>query len=57
MASEDWREVLINEVRKRKCLWDKTDRAYKDSRTTKANNWTDVAAAMSATTSNHWTGK
>ncbi|KAF6040350.1 RXRG [Bugula neritina] len=53
----DWQEILINEVRSRRCLWDKSHGDYKDTRTVKSNNWVDVAKVMSEKTAKEWNGK
>lgn len=42
----EWQELLIELVRNRPCLWDKSHTAYKDSRTIKANNWSDISNEM-----------
>ncbi|KAF6029072.1 hypothetical protein EB796_012622 [Bugula neritina] len=52
----DWQEILINEVRSRRCLWDKSHGDYKDTRTVKSNNWVDVAKVMSEKTAKEWNG-
>lgn len=43
----EWQEVLIEGVRQRRVLWDKTHKDYKDGRTIKKNNWDDVAKEVS----------
>ena len=40
-----WQEFLIDAVRARKILYDKSDRGYYD-KDAKLNNWKDVAEAL-----------
>ena len=41
-----WQEMLIELVRVRPCLFDKSHRDYSDTRGVKQNNWADVANAL-----------
>lgn len=61
----EWQEILIGEVRNRRCLWDKSHKDYKDSRTVKNNHWIDITRVLNqhqlvtnqlATTESEWTG-
>jgi len=53
----DWQEILINEVRSRRCKWNKSHGDYKDTRTVKSNNWVDVTRVVSEKTAKEWNGK
>lgn len=44
--SDTCKELLIDLVRERPCLWDKRHSDYKDSRTIKTNNWKDVTQLL-----------
>ena len=43
-----WQELLIELVRDRPCLYDKSHRDYFDTRGVKKNQWKDVAAGLIA---------
>ena len=42
----EWQEMLIEAVRRRPVLWDKSHIDFKDGRGVKRNNWVDVAAEV-----------
>ena len=42
----EWQEMLIEAVRRRPVLWEKSHIDFKDGRGVKRNNWVDVAAEV-----------
>ena len=42
----DWKDILIEAVRRRPVLWDKSHIGFKDGRGVKWNNWVDVATEV-----------
>jgi len=44
MANEDLTNLFIELVRSRPCLYDLSHPDYKDTDTTKKNNWVDIAS-------------
>ena len=48
LKTEDEKEMLIELVRQRLVLYVKSKEDYKDSRTIKANNWSDIAGEIKA---------
>lgn len=54
---KEWQEALIEAVRCRPVLFDKTHKDYKDARGIKKNNWLDVAKEVTEATGDVLTGK
>lgn len=52
-----FQEILINAVASRRCLWDKNHKDYKDTRTIKTNNWTDVKEEVNEKCGTSFSGK
>ena len=57
MSDTDCVALLIELVRDRPCLYDKSCREYRDTKTVKANNWKDVATNLSSSAGVPWTGR
>ena len=60
MGDDTAKEYLIELVRARPVLYSKAHKDFKDSRTVKRNNWSDIAKEIAKEypdTCGHWTGK
>lgn len=52
-----WQEILIELVRDRPILYDKSCNNYKDSRVRKLNNWKDITAEVNKQCDAEYDGK
>lgn len=56
---DSYKEYLISLVRARPVLYSKSEKAYKDSRTVKKNNWEDITKELASefpSECGQWTG-